>query len=125
MTGQVKEDILVRRSELGVSVHKGQLTFNPQLLRKNEFLSEPEWIKYFNVEGKSCKLQLPENTLFFMCCQVPVVYKISDEKKLSIEFLDGSVTDFHSDFLDEAISDKIFNRTGEIKQINVSITGIY
>jgi hypothetical protein len=125
MTGQVKEDILVRRSELGVSVHKGQLTFNPQLLRKNEFLSESEGIEYFDVDGKSCKLQLSENSLFFMCCQVPVVYKISDKKNLSIEFLNGSVQDFHSIFLDDVTSEKIFNRTGEIKQINVSVTDIF
>jgi hypothetical protein len=125
MTGQVKEDILVRRSELGVSVHKGQLTFNPQLLRKNEFFSESEEIEYFNVAGKSCKLQLPENSLFFMCCQVPVVYKISDKKNLSIDFLNGSVKYLHSIFIDEVTSDKIFNRTGEIKQINVSVTDIF
>ncbi len=124
MTGQVKEDILVRRSELGASVQEGKLTFNPQLLRKNEFLKEPVTIEYFNIQGESCILQLQENSLFFMCCQIPVIYKLSDKRSLSTELNDGSVKDFPSGYIDKATSEKIFNRTGEIKQINVSLTEI-
>jgi hypothetical protein len=37
MTGQVKEDILNRWFELGVSVKDGQLTFSPTMLRHEDF----------------------------------------------------------------------------------------
>ena len=38
MTGQVKEDILSRFGELGVSVSNGAVQFNPEILRTDEFL---------------------------------------------------------------------------------------
>ena len=37
MTGQVKEDIISRFFELGVSVRDGQITFNPQMLTDADF----------------------------------------------------------------------------------------
>ena len=40
MTGQVKEEILTRRGELGISVKNGSLCFNPTLLRVDELLSQ-------------------------------------------------------------------------------------
>jgi hypothetical protein len=121
MTGQVKEDILVRRAELGVFVNDGKIQFNPGLLQKNEFLEDSEWIEYINVSGKPCKILLDGGTLFFTCCQVPVTYQKSAKKGLKIEFTDGSVKEEDSNYLDKETSLKIFNRTGEIKQIMVSM----
>ena len=46
MTGQVKEDILSRIGELGVFVNRGQITFNPCLLRADEFLTESKNFEY-------------------------------------------------------------------------------
>ena len=40
MTGQVKEDILCRFGELGVRVNNGCVTFQPTLLRDDEFLAD-------------------------------------------------------------------------------------
>ena len=120
MTGQVKEDILVRRSELGVSVKNGQLRFNAALLPENEFLTEHQLLEYLNVEGKPCKIQVANDSLFFTCCQVPVIYKKSNKNNLIVEYNDGSVTEINSAQLDAETSKKIFNRTGEIKQIQVS-----
>ena len=122
MTGQVKEDILVRRAELGMTVLHGQLQFSPALLPDNEYLNEPQLVEYINAEGKECKVQLEKDSLFFTCCQVPVIYKKSNIKKLHVEFTDGSIKEFGLTQLDEETSNKIFNRTGEIKQIQVSIT---
>ena len=41
MTGQVKEDIISRFGELGVFVEDGTLLFDPCMLRKEEFISNP------------------------------------------------------------------------------------
>ena len=38
MTGQVKEDIISRWFELGVSVHDGQITFRPTMLSEKDFV---------------------------------------------------------------------------------------
>jgi hypothetical protein len=39
MTGQVKEDIISRWFELGVSVRDGQITFHPTMLRDADFVN--------------------------------------------------------------------------------------
>src|ERR1035441_1482445 len=41
MTGQVKEDIITRRGEMGVTAIDGQLGFRCQLVSRGEFLQEP------------------------------------------------------------------------------------
>ena len=39
MTGQVKEDIISRWFELGVSVHDGKITFAPSMLTDKDFIN--------------------------------------------------------------------------------------
>ena len=51
MTGQVKEEVIARLLEVGVSVVKGSITFNPFILRKSEFLSQADSLGYFDVNG--------------------------------------------------------------------------
>ncbi len=41
MTGQVKEDLLTRRGELGIRLRRGRLSFEPALLHPRELLSHP------------------------------------------------------------------------------------
>ena len=50
MTGQVKEDILNRFFELGVSVHNGQITFAPQMLTESDFLDNELHFTYCGTE---------------------------------------------------------------------------
>jgi hypothetical protein len=40
MTGQVKEEVITRFSELGISVRDGVVNIHPTLLRKQEFLDQ-------------------------------------------------------------------------------------
>jgi hypothetical protein len=124
MTGQVKEDILVRRAELGLSVINGRVQFNPKLIQNSEFLQEPQLIEYINLEGQPSRIQLNKGSLFFTCCQVPVIYAKSNKNNLLVEFTDGSIKEFNSSHLDVETSLSIFNRTGKIKQIQVSLMEI-
>lgn len=119
MTGQVKEDVLVRRAELGIKVKNGKIEFNPQFIQKNEFLDNPELIEFIDVKSETGQAQLHQNSLFFTCCQVPVIYTLSDRDETSIEYADGGQLSINTKTLDEETSQKIFNRTGEIKQIKV------
>jgi len=121
MTGQVKEDILVRIGELGVFIKDGILSFNPLLLNKDELLKEANIFEYVDVRKENRKLSLQPDSLSFTYCQVPVVYRQSDEDKINVELVDGETKEFGGLELDKDISEKVFNRTGEIELITVHL----
>jgi hypothetical protein len=121
MTGQVKEDILSRFGELGVFVKDGKLFFNPCLLRKNEFLSEAKTFHYVDVNFNSKSTELQPNSLSFTYCQIPIIYKIANQKGIDVYFNNGTKQSFETLELNDSISDQVFKRTNEIDHIVVSI----
>ena len=121
MTGQVKEDILVRLAELGVFVENGKLIFNPVLLRKEKF-SKPEQINEFrNIRGDSKKIKLSEGQLAFTCCQTPVVYSLSEAESITVYYADGRKEEIAGKTLSREISSMLFIRSGEIEKVEVFI----
>ncbi len=121
MTGQVKEEIITRLGELGVSIGDGQISFDPVLLRRSEFLVEPESFEYYDVSGQLQSLDLDEQTLAFTYCQVPIVYRQSEEPRLTLCFADGTTRRLERLVLDQASSREIFKRAGRIARIEVSL----
>ncbi|HPT31542.1 MAG TPA: hypothetical protein PLW67_06855 [Prolixibacteraceae bacterium] len=121
MTGQVKEDILCRFGELGVFTERGKLCFQPRILREIEFLKKPAVFEYFDVFSIRRQLDLAPGTLGFTCCQVPVVYQLSEKNGLKIVFSDHPEVIQEGMSLDEKQSEMIFNRTGEIIRIDAWI----
>ena len=121
MTGQVKEDILSRYGELGVFVKGGKLSFDPCLLRRSEFLNKPKSSVFIDVNGQEQKLDLPMDSLSFTYCQVPVIYQIGKNQQVEVVLNNDSKTKYDSLELDEEISKKIFQRTGQIKFIQVEL----
>jgi hypothetical protein len=121
MTGQVKEDILTRFGELGVKVNEGKLSFTPQILQIDEFFLEAKNIQYINVNGELKILSLAKNSIAFTVCQVPIVYELSNENKIEIQYQNTiqSISDLE---LNEEITDKIFQRNNEIVSIKVQLT---
>ncbi|GAA4968507.1 hypothetical protein [Algibacter aquimarinus] len=119
MTGQVKEDAISRFGELGVYVKEGAIVFNPRLLKSDEFLSTPSTFKFINSNTEEQEIKLEENSLAYTYCQVPVVYKISDKDSLEVVFNDGKQTQSESLEIDKETSKTIFERNGEVAQINV------
>lgn len=117
MTGQVKEDILSRFGELGVFVGDGKLFFNPSLLRKEEFFIEAAPFKYIDIFKMGKEISMKKGSLGFTYCQVPIIYEISQTDKLEITFNDGSIKSIDSLTIDKSTSEKIFMRTGEVKQV--------
>jgi len=122
MTGQVKEDILVRMAELGVFIEDGKLGFNPVILRRNEFLNQSETAHFIDIENKEIAVQLDIKTLGFTVCQVPVVYHVANQIQLAIHLNDGSTVNFEDLMLGEILSHEIFNRTGKVSKIDVFVT---
>ena len=121
MTGQVKEDILVRFSELGIVVLEGKLSFYPYLLQKAEFIAEASQFEFVNTHNELGKISIVENSLCFTYCQVPIVYTIAEKGLIEVEFSNGTRREFDSMVLDVVTSQKIFKRTGEVHKITVSV----
>ncbi|WP_234974621.1 hypothetical protein [Tenacibaculum agarivorans] len=121
MTGQVKEDILSRFGELGIFVANGTLFFDPCLLRKDEFLKESKILEYIDIKEQKKSIELQKGMLAFTYCQVPIIYQISEEYKLEIIDKNNKRLEVSDLRLTTDLSMKIFNRTGEISQINVHV----
>ena len=121
MTGQVKEDILSRFGELGVFVEDGKLLFNPSLLRKEEFLTEDFVFNYVDLDQKITEIEVGKDALCFTYCQIPITYQLSDKEGIEVRFKKGPEKRFTGLTLDKETSQKLFERTGEISQIVVSI----
>ncbi len=121
MTGQVKEEILTRRAELGVRVDRGELVFEPNLLRRSEFSAQATEFSYLNLAGTSKCSKLPANSLAFTCCQVLVCYELADAFAITIETADGKTRNISGHRLGVADSRSIFSRSGEIVRLRVGI----
>jgi hypothetical protein len=122
MTGQVKEDILTRISELGVEMNNGKLQFQPHLLQKKEFLLHDVEATFILVDGTKKAMTINKDCLAFTVCQVPVIYKISATKKLEVHKNNATNEVFETVELNIENSKKIVNRTGEISHIIVYLT---
>ncbi|MDH5412889.1 MAG: hypothetical protein OEW87_02020, partial [Flavobacteriaceae bacterium] len=124
MTGQVKEDVLCRFGELGVFVNDGKLYFNPRLLKIEEFLKEPAIFCYFDIYNKEKKIELDKNSLCFTYCQIPVIYKLSEKEGIQILYNKSTPLEINGLSLDKETSKKVFERTGEISQMIVSLKNL-
>jgi hypothetical protein len=122
LTGQVKEDIISRWGELGVVIQEGKLSFLPILLREEELLGDPGIFNYYDVQGKSQHIPLEQNSLAFTYCQIPIIYRLSNESKIAIRFYDGDEQLINGNTIDRPSSESIFNREGKIARIDVWLT---
>jgi len=121
MTGQVKEDILSRIGELGVFTNHGELTFNPCLLREEEFLKQEKEYRYVDVFGNWKTIKLEAGSLAFTYCQVPVVYHMALENSVELMYNNSSSSQVDGLALDKDTSKSIFNRSGLIDKIRVNV----
>ena len=119
MTGQVKEDFIARMGEMGVHVQSGQLAFVPELMCGTEFLTHPQQLHFWDVKGNPKTLKLPEGTMAFTYCQVPVVAHRSGPRHVRVTFADGTLQLVDGLRLDAAMSAAVFERLGSIQQLDV------
>ncbi|MGL4714176.1 MAG: hypothetical protein ACRCWP_16975, partial [Shewanella sp.] len=77
---------------------------------------------YYNLAGNQVSVRLPANSLAFTWCGVPFVYCLTEgaESALTVHFHDGKVVS-SSLVLNAACSQALFDRTGEIQHIRVSV----
>ncbi|MDH3409909.1 MAG: hypothetical protein OEN51_11150, partial [Gammaproteobacteria bacterium] len=122
MTGQVKEEVLSRFGELGVRVSGGAVRFQPDLLRAREFISDPRPFRYLDVDGDWQNLSVPAAGLAFTWCQVPIVYRLDAVPSLVVTHADGEQQVFEKLELPAEESAELFQRSGRIRQIAVTIS---
>jgi hypothetical protein len=124
MTGQVKEEILARWGELGVSVHNGQIHFAPSLLRDDEFLAEPASFTAIGAGGQRQTIALPAHSLAFTFCQTPIIYTRAGGAQIEVNYEEGRSEITPGSSLDPATSKHILNRSGLVKYVHVMVTAL-
>src|SRR5690606_10997980 len=110
MTGQVKEDVISRFFELGVSVKDGQITFKPIILKKDEFIKP----------GTAGSHDQKYPHIYFTYCSVPVIYLLDNEDGIEL-IRNGNTQKISGNKIDKAYSHSIFNREGSISKVVVHI----
>lgn len=120
MTGQVKEEILTRRMEVGCFVREGQLEFDPFLLEAEELLTETVEYRWRDVSGHDQSLAVPSGSLVITVCQTPVILKPGPQAEIDIHYADRSVDHIPGKRLTVEISRHIFERDGMIRHLVVS-----
>ncbi len=123
MTGAVKEEILSRFGELGVRVRDGLVRFEPALLRALEFSRESQTFEYLDVHGDWQELEVPANALAFTWCQVPLIYRLTNdaEPSLTVTWQDNSKETLSSVELSTETSAEVFARSGRIRQLTLTL----
>ena len=124
MTGQVKEDFISRMREIGIQIQDGEIVFESGLLDPDELLDRKSTFEYFDLRGVQQQIILEQGQLGFTFCQVPVLYRVSNEDKISVTFADGKQISITNHTIGREISSGIFQRTGEITRIEVSFKNI-
>jgi len=120
MTGQVKEDLITRASEMGVVVTVGEIHFEPRIVRSQEFLESPSTLNFIGLDGEPASLALDAGTMGFTLCQVPVVLHRGGTPGIVVT-RDGVAGSTEGLSLDLADSVAIFDRTGRISRLDVTL----
>ena len=121
MTGLVKEEILTRQTELGLSIENGNLAFDFLLLDRHEFLDASSVFTYWDVDGQTQHIELIAGSLAYSICQVPVILQTSNEATIQVHLTDGSTQQIEGHGLDSVNSRHIFQRDGVIHHLVVSL----
>ncbi|MFK8054318.1 MAG: hypothetical protein AB8F65_15220 [Woeseiaceae bacterium] len=121
MTGQVKEEILTRFGELGIHVTNGCINVSPTLLRQREFSTTAHQLRYLDVNNVWQDMALPESSLAFTWCQIPIVYVLDDDREptITIELSNDESRSLSGMHIPRAESRSIFDRLGTIACITV------
>ena len=124
MTGQVKEELLTRRMELGVQPIDGGLRFAPTLLEPREWLERSTtWRLPTHAGHAAAELELPADGLGFQICGVPVVYRRgADAARILVHDGHGEVSIVEGDHLDRTTTARLRAHDGSIGRIEVELT---
>jgi hypothetical protein len=121
MTGQVKEDVIGRVAELGLTVADGRIVFRPPLIRAAEFRTSPGLLSYVDLTGARRSVDVPAGGYAFTFCQVPVVVRRGGAAELVLTTRAGETVARSELEIDAATSAALFARTGAVTRIEVTV----
>ena len=124
LTGQVKEDVISRFGELGLTIEQGQIVFNTTLLNRDELLCEEKTFQFLNLNGTFENVILEKNQLGFTYCQVPVIYNAAEEEYVVVHTANDETQRFEGNLIPEHISKSIFGRGASIIRIELYSPGL-
>lgn len=119
MTGKVKEDIISRIHEIGITVKSGKIIINPSLLKVEEFTKYAHNFIYYDLSGIEQKIKCSKESIAFTFCQVPFIYKLSVDSKIIVRMQNEELINIDKLELGESLSQSIFSREGKIKQVEI------
>lgn len=130
MTGQVKEELLTRRAELGLVVVDGRIRVVPTLLSPTELRTEPGALEYVDVDGRRCRIEVPAGAAACTICRVPVIVHGTEpgsdrgsesDIQLVATGRSGDRRTMTGQEFDQAISRDVFSYAGEITRLDVVV----
>jgi hypothetical protein len=119
MTGMVKEEVLTRLSEVGISIEGGAITLNTTLLRQSEWLESADIFTYVDVNDTRAEQALPTGSFGFTFCQVPFVVTKGDATQITVHTSDGKTNTTNDTRLPVEVSQHIFARDGHVVKVHV------
>ncbi len=121
MTGQVKEEVLTRLGEMGLSVSQGCLVFGGPLLRDPEWLPAAAQFDFIDISGTPRSLMLNAGEMGFTFCQVPVVLRRGEQASIVVHDRDQGESILDGDVLPRDISHGIFMKRGAVARLTVTV----
>jgi hypothetical protein len=122
MTGSVKELILTRLAETGLTFEAGRLVFDGLLLDPTELVAGPSRFSYLDVDARQQTLELLAGSLAYTICQTPVVVVAGTQPGVTVHMSNGARHHLDGNSLDEDTSRRIFERDGAVHHLVVSMT---
>jgi hypothetical protein len=119
MTGQVKEDVLNRWAELGLTVNQGQLSIDPFIMHAGELVDVFTQFEYVDQEGNMQHIELKPGQMAFSYCGLPIIYESGENFELRIYSDNGQVEKTSAKTLSLELSQSIFSRNSNINHIEL------
>jgi hypothetical protein len=123
MTGQVKEELITRRMELGIRLDDGGIRFTPTLLLDDEWLDvADEWSIPAGDHAAARTVDLPSDGLGFQLCGIPVIYRRgTGSSRITLVDRDGERRIIEGDRIDGPEARPIFDRKASIERIEIDV----
>jgi hypothetical protein len=119
LTGQVKEDVISRLGEMGIRIKNGLVYFDPALTNREEVLNSDATFEYYSLDDEWVNVNLNKGQWAVTFCQVPIIFSEATENKINLLLNNGRLYTIQGTSLDKDASVKLFQRSGDIKKIDV------
>jgi hypothetical protein len=119
MSGMVKEEIITRLAELGLSINDGNLVFDKLLLDPHELIDAPATFNYLDANGHQQQIEVKAGALAYTFCQVPIILQAAQNSGIEVFITNGRTKKIAGRVLDKANSQHIFTRDGFIHHLVV------